>query len=118
MKVHDTLGPGLLESVYKECMIHELLNFGFNVEVEKYVPINYKDKQLGNKLKLDILVQGVVIIELKSKEVLLPVFTSQLLTYMKLSKTPKGLLINFNSDRIAGNFKSYVNEYYQYLPEG
>jgi GxxExxY protein len=97
IEVHRVLGPGLLESVYKECLIDELGRTGLTVEVEKAVPITYKDKRIGTNLILDILVDGQVIVELKAVESLHPVYEAQVITYLKLTGCPAGLLMNFNA---------------------
>jgi GxxExxY protein len=116
-EVHSQLGPGLLEAVYSACMIDSLISKGLKVEVEKAVKIEFKGKSIKNPLRLDLLVEGCVIVELKAVEVLNPIFTAQLLTYLKLSKMPKGLLINFNTKLIKYGIKSLVNEYFAGLPE-
>ena len=95
------LGPGLLESVYETCMIDELSANGLTVYSQLAVPVIYKEKQLGNVLKLDLLVNDLVIVELKSVDAILPIFKAQLLSYLKLSGRPKGLLINFNCENIS-----------------
>lgn len=101
IEVHKYLGPGLLESVYEKCMIEELNNCGFNVLSQVPVPIRYKGKLLKQDLKLDLLVNDLVIVEIKAVETVLPVFKAQLLTYLKLTGKPKGLLINFHCDNIV-----------------
>ncbi len=101
IEVHKQLGPGLLESVYEECLIEEIINLGLFPKRQIAVPIFYKGKELATPLKLDLIVNDLVIVEIKSVEVLLPVFKAQLLTYLKLSGKPKGLLINFNCENIT-----------------
>jgi len=103
-KVHMNLGPGLLENVYEECLIHELTTKGLHVESQVYVPIDYDGVRLKEGLRLDILVEKKVVIELKTVDVLMPVHKSQLLTYLKLTGHRLGLLINFN----AGIFKDGI----------
>lgn len=118
IEVHKHLGPGLLESVYETCLIDELLANGLNVHSQLSVPVIYKEKQLGNVLKLDILVNDLIIIELKSVEVILPIFKAQLLSYLKLSGRPKGLLINFNCVNIAKDgLIPLVTEEFSKLPK-
>jgi len=118
IEVHNHLGPGLLESVYENCLIDELLARDFNVKSQVMLPVVYKEKDLGNILKIDILVNDLIIVELKAVDVMLPVFKAQLLSYMKLAKKPKGLLINFNSENITGKgLIPLVNEYFSALPE-
>lgn len=96
-KVHTALGPGLIESVYEACMLHELRKRGVHAESQVSLPIVYDDVTLDAGLRLDIWVERKVIVELKAIENLLPIHKAQLLTYLKLSKCRLGLLINFNS---------------------
>jgi GxxExxY protein len=116
IEVHRHLGAGLLESVYQVCLLKELENKGLEVRKELYLPIIYKGIDLGNKLRLDILVNDLVIVELKSVETVIPLYKAQLLSYMKLTQKPKGLLINFNSETITKGCTSLVNEYFAILP--
>ena len=118
IEVHKHLGPGLLESVYEPCMIHELSSSGLSVISQVAVPINYKEKELGNVLKLDLLVEDIIIVELKAVEVMLPVFKAQLLSYLKLADKPKGLLINFCSENITNGLVPLVTEKFASLPKG
>lgn len=101
IEVHKQLGPGLLESVYEECLIEEIKRNGMLVESQIKIPLIYKGKLLNTELKLDILVNNCIIVELKSVEAILPVHKAQLLTYLKLTGIAKGLLINFNCDNIV-----------------
>ena len=101
IEVHKHLGPGLLESIYEECLIDEIISVGLFPKRQIAVPISYKGKELATPLKLDLVVNDLVIVEIKAVEVLLPVFSAQLLTYLKLSGKPKGLLINFNCEFIT-----------------
>ena len=117
IEVNKFLGPGLLESVYQECMINELKRRGYNLEIEQNVPLYYKGDKISNKLRLDLIVNDLVIVELKAVEALNPIFTSQILTYMKLAQKPKGLLINFNSKNIVSRSLTFVNEFFASLPE-
>jgi len=117
IEVHRQFGPGLLESVYQECLKAELLKKGFDLKVEHHVPLFYKGEKLASKLKLDLLVNDQVIVELKSVDTLAPVFTAQLLTYMKLAEKPKGLLINFNSENIVSGSVALVNDFFASLPD-
>ena len=94
--VHSRLGPGLLESVYEICLIHELQKRELSVERQVVLPVVYDDIRVENAFKIDILVNKCLVIELKAVEVLLPVHRSQLLTYLKLTGHRLGLLINFN----------------------
>lgn len=110
-----TFGPGLLESVYQKCMEEELKSKNLSFQSQLNIPIKYKKIELDCDLRLDILVEDLIIVELKAVESLLPLFHAQLLTYMKLLKKPKGLLINFNSDNIVNNTTSLVNQYFSEL---
>jgi GxxExxY protein len=115
IEVHKELGPGLLESIYQKCMEEELRHRNLSFQSQLKIPIKYKNIEMDCDLRLDILVEDLVIVELKAVESLLPLFTAQLLTYMKLLKKPKGLLINFNSDNIVVNTTSLVNQYFSEL---
>jgi GxxExxY protein len=116
IEVHKLLGPGLLESVYETCFAEELLENGLKVDRQLNVPIIYKEKELGCNLVLDILVENVVIIELKAVEVMIPIYKAQLLSYLKLTKRPKGILINFNTENITKNLVPLVTEEFAKLP--
>ncbi len=96
VKVHSALGPGLLERVYEICLVHELKKRGHKIETQVAVPIHYDGIQLDTGLRLDVVVDGLVILELKSVEHLLPVHEAQLITYLKLSGIRLGFLLNFN----------------------
>jgi GxxExxY protein len=100
MRVHDALGPGLLESVYRDCFVLELVANGLNVEVERRVPIIYREQQIRDHLRLDILVNNLLVLEIKAVERLLAVHKAQVVTYLKLSGFPAGLLFNFNATSI------------------
>ena len=116
IEVHKQLGPGLLESIYHECMIEELRKCGLRVESQVSVPILYKGKKLGNTLKLDLLVEGLIIVELKSVEQMIPLYSAQLLTYLKLTGKAKGLLINFNCLNVTQAIISLVTTEFGLLP--
>ena len=94
--VHRQLGPGLLESVYEECLCIELDNRGLKFDRQKAIGLRYKNRELGNKLVLDLLVENNVIVELKAVKKLEAIHEAQLLTYLKLTNNKYGLLINFN----------------------
>lgn len=98
--VYKALGPGLLESVYEEALVYELQQRGLKVERQKAVPILYKGQTLHTELRLDLLVEDLVIVELKSVEEMKKVFSKQLLTYLRLMNKKVGLLVNFNTDDI------------------
>jgi len=96
IEVHKTIGPGLLEGVYEECLCHELKLRNLSFERQIVVPVTYKDVILDCGYRLDLLVENTVILELKSVDQIHPIFEAQLLTYMRMSQKPVGLLINFN----------------------
>jgi GxxExxY protein len=116
IEVHKELGPGLLESSYEECLIEELIQNGLKVDSQVYLPIVYKGKVLKSKFKIDLLVEDILIVELKAVEVMIPLFKAQLQTYMKLSKKLKGLIINFNTENITQSLISRVQKEYFELP--
>ncbi len=107
-QVHRALGPGLIESVYQTCLAFELHQRGLEFETEQAIPIVYKDVHLDAGLRVDILVEDRVIVELKAVETMIPLFDAQLLTYLKLTHTRLGLLINFNVSRIKEGIKRIV----------
>jgi len=117
IKVHKTMGPGLLESVYEKCLKYELQKNGFHVLQQLVVPVVYDELVFDTDLRLDLLVNNCVVVELKAVENTLPVHEAQLLTYMKLLEKPQGLLINFYTDNISKSMKPFVNEYFRDLPE-
>lgn len=110
IKVHRALGPGLLESAYKECLAYELRKRGLFVEVEKPLPLVYEEVHLEIGYRVDILVNRKVIIETKAVEALNDVYLAQTLTYIKLSDIRLGLLINFNVALLKDGFKRVVNK--------
>jgi len=117
IEVHKNLGPGLLEKVYEKCLTKELIDLGLRVDFQKTIPINYKGIMLECELRYDIMVNERIIVEVKSAEAIHPLFEAQLLTYMKLYKKPKGVLINFNVTNIfKEGQKTLVNEYFKNLP--
>jgi GxxExxY protein len=96
IEVHRVLGPGLLESVYRECLLAELNANGLGVACERKVPVVYKGQRIQSNLEVDLMVEAQVIVELKAVESLNSVHEAQLITYLKLTGCPAGLLINFN----------------------
>ena len=108
IKVHRTLGPGLLESVYEACLAHELRQRGLTVETQVPVPIRYEGLTLDGGLRLDMLVDGIAIIEVKAVEKSLPVHDAQLLTYLKLSGRRLGFLLNFNAPVMKNGISRFV----------
>ena len=117
IEVHKELGPGLLENVYEKCMIEELLSQNLEVKEQVAVTIKYKGKQVDANLYIDLMVSELVIVELKAVEKLLPIYKAQLLTYLKLTGKPKGLLINFNSENITKELVPLVTENFAKLPK-
>ncbi len=96
-KVHKTLGPGLLESSHEACLQYELIQAGYMVERQKELPLVYNNIKLDTGYRIDLLVNNLIIIEVKSVDVLAPIHKAQVLTYLKLLKIKLGLLINFNT---------------------
>ena len=107
-KVHKALGPGLLESVYEACLFHEMTKRGLKVRKQVDLPIRYDELLLESGLRLDLLVEDKVVIELKSVERMIPVFEAQLLSHLKLANLRLGFLINFNSVLIKDGIKRMI----------
>ena len=111
IEVHRQTGPGLLESVYEECLCYELNQLGLNFKRQLHLPISYKGIKLTSGYKMDLVVEDAVIVELKTVDQLLPIHTAQLLTYLKLSGKPIGLLFNFNAPILRKGLKRLVNHF-------
>ncbi len=109
MQVHTTLGPGLLESAYKECMQYKIKKAGLCVEKEKAMPLIFEEIKLECAYRMDLLVESKVVIEIKSVEALNDVHLAQTLTYMKLGSYKLGLLINFNVAHLRNGIKRVIN---------
>jgi GxxExxY protein len=107
--VHRALGPGLLESAYLACLIHELLTAGRSLESQRALPLTYKGITLDCGYRLDLVVEGMVIVEVKSVAAFAPIHQAQLLTYLKLTGCPAGLLINFNVPVLKNGVKRVLN---------
>lgn len=107
--VHREMGPGLLESVYVECLVKELSNRGAHVETNVSVPLRYKGEFLSKTYAMDILVEKEIVLELKSVEILLAVHEAQIISYLKLASKKMGFLINFNVPLVKNGFKRFVN---------
>ena len=107
--VYNELGPGLLESVYEEALVFELKERGLEVERQVEVPIRYKGNELKTPLRLDLLIENTIIVELKSVEEMKPVFAKQLLTYLRLLDKRVGLLVNFSANNIREGITRFVN---------
>ena len=118
IEVHRQLGPGLTERVYHECLKQELKLRGIKFKSEMIVPIHYKGLDLDAKLRCDLFIEDVLVVELKSVKEVLPIHEAQLITYMKLLKSPEGLMLNFNVTHIfKEGQKTFVNEYFTRLPD-
>ncbi len=111
MKVHRVLGPGLLESAYEACLAYELTKQGFQVERQKPVPVIYEEVKLDCGFRADLVVNGLVAVELKAKEALHPIDGAQLLSHLRLLKLSLGLLINFHECDLKDGIKRIVNDY-------
>jgi GxxExxY protein len=105
IEVHRLLGPGLMESVYRECLIVELRESGLHVDSERTLSFDYKGHRVGGGLKLDLLVNDCIVVELKAVERLHPVHLAQVITYLKISGHPAGLLMNFNATTLRAGLK-------------
>ena len=111
IEVHRHLGPGLLESLYRECLVSELREQGLKVAAEELIPIFYKGKPLNGHYRIDLLVEDAVIVELKSIETVLPVHCAQVLTYLRLTEKRVGLLINFNVSYLRQGVRRIVDKF-------
>lgn len=109
IKVHTALGPGLLESTYEVCLAYELGKAGVKAERQIALPVIYDEVRLDAGYRLDLLVEDIVIVELKVIEKLLPIHTAQLLSYLKMSKRKLGYLLNFNVPQMRQGIKRVVN---------
>ncbi|WP_417352984.1 GxxExxY protein [Flavobacterium alkalisoli] len=109
IEVHKSLGPGLLESAYCECLAYELKNNGLYVERQKGLPIVYKDIKLDHGYRIDLLVEDKLVLELKTVECFTDVHFAQILTYLKLGNYPLGLLINFHTKTLKEGIKRFIN---------
>lgn len=118
MEVHRHLGPGLLESVYHSCMQEEFKLRDIPVKSQMLIPIDYKGLDIEAVLRCDFFVDDLVVVELKAAEKILPIHEAQIITYMKLLKVAKGIIINFNVTNIfKEGQKTFVNEFFRELPE-
>ena len=109
IEVHKTLGPGLMESVYEVCLWKEMQHHGLFVQRQLVLPVSYKGMVLEKEFIIDQLIEGTIILELKSVESILPVHEAQLLTYLKLSEKKLGLLINFNVPVLVQGIRRKIN---------
>ena len=118
IEVHKSIGAGLIESVYHECLKYELSLRNINFQTELIVPVHFKDLILETDLRCDLYIENSLVVELKAVSSIAPVNEAQLLTYMKLLKAPKGILINFNCVNLyKDGQKTFVNEFFRNLPE-
>lgn len=108
LDVHRELGPGLLESTYQQCLAYELSKAKIKFELEKEIPVKYKDVHLNCGYRIDLLIDNKLILELKCVERLQPIHEAQILTYMKLSNIKIGLLVNFNVMMLKNGIKRFV----------
>ena len=108
IEVHRQLGPGLLESTYRQCLAYELSHAGIPFQMEVPLPVRYKETLLDCGYRIDLLISGDLIIEIKSLETLLPIHHAQILTYMRLAKIPIGLLMNVNVTKLQNGIKRFV----------
>jgi len=109
IEVHRTLGPGLLESIYMQCLEFELASHKLRFVVQKPIPITYKGIVLPASYRVDLIVEDLVVVDIKSVAALAPVHQAQLLTYLCLTRCPVGLLINFNVPRLMDGVKRLIN---------
>ena len=118
IEVHKFLGPGLLESVYHKCLKKELNLRGISFKSELLVPIVFKDLEIETDLRCDLFIENCIVLELKAIEIILPIHHAQLMTYMKLLESPKGILYNFHSVNLyRDRQKTFVNEYFRVLED-
>jgi len=108
IEVHSTLGPGLLESAYEQCLARELIEKKIPFQLQVVLPVEYKGVKLDSGYRIDILVDNRLIVELKSVEIILPIHEAQILTYLKLSNMKIGLLLNFNVPHLKDDIKRFV----------
>jgi GxxExxY protein len=118
IEVHKHVGPGLIESVYEKCFVRELAIRGLQYKKQLRVPMEYKGLSLEADLRLDVVVEDILCVELKAIEALLPIHEAILMTYMRMLQKPKGVLINFNCKHIFKyGQKTLVNELFTALPD-
>lgn len=118
IEVHKILGPGLLESVYEKCFLRELELQGIRWQKQIWVPIAYKGLEIGEELRLDVLIEEILCVEIKAQDGLLPIHDAILLSYMQMLQKPKGILINFHCINIfKDGQKTLVNQLFSQLPE-
>jgi GxxExxY protein len=109
--VHKEMGPGLLESVYEWCLMKEFEIRNISAESQVLVPLKYKKFELSKEFRVDILVEKEIVLEIKSSEVMLPVYKAQIISYLKLTRKKLGFLINFNVPLLKKGFQRFVNNF-------
>jgi len=109
--VHKTMGPGLLESIYELCLMKEFEIRKIKARNQVMIPLVYKGYELSKEFKIDILVENEIIMELKSSEIMHPVYEAQIISYLKLADKKLGFLVNFNVPLLKDGFKRYVNNF-------
>ncbi|PRY86356.1 GxxExxY protein [Mongoliibacter ruber] len=118
IEVHKNLGPGLLESIYHQCFAYELESRGLHFQSEMRIPIHYKNMSIDSKLRCDFYIENLIVVEIKSVEAIPPIAEAVLISYMKLLKSPKGIMYNFNVVNLYHEGqKTYVNEFFTELKE-
>jgi GxxExxY protein len=113
LKVHSAIGPGVLESVYQTCLLHELQRAGLTAQSQAALPVVYDGLHLDSGYRIDLLVENTIIVELKCVESLLPIHKAQLLTYLRLANKPLGILLNFNVVHLREGIKRVLNNKYR-----
>jgi len=110
IEIHRHLGPGLLESTYETCLVYELEKLRFTVERQKALPVVYKELTLQKAYRIDLLINDLIVVELKAVDTLLPVHEAQILSYLKLSKRKVGLLLNFNVKMMKDGVRRFISK--------
>jgi len=119
IEVHKELGPGLLESIYEKCLTHLLKEKGLSIVMQQKIPLIFRGLYLDCDLRFDLMVNDIIIVEIKAVDCLLPIHEAQLLTYLRLLEKPKGILINFNCTNIfKEGQKTMVTELFAKLSKG
>ena len=117
IEVHRQMGPGLLESIYQRCLCRELAERGLAFEAQKTIDVMYKGQSLDSGLKLDVFVESLVVVELKTVEELAPIHEAQVLTYLKLTGAPLGLLLNFNVTVLRNGIRRLLNKQHEIVDD-
>lgn len=118
IEIHKHLGPGLIESIYEKCFVRELMLRGLEYKKQLWVPLKYKGMEMDTELRLDVIVEDILCVELKSNDGLAPIHEAILFTYMRMLQKPKGILINFNCTNIfKEGQKTLVSDLFSALPD-